>query len=190
MKLPAGQWGDVTIAHCTEHCIHEANMGPRIILGLPFPARRGSALLPSSKHVVYEECLHACVPHVSPLSSVQDICPRVQDPCRSETPLRVGAMVITPSSLLTLSCSHRASALSRSHHCPRLPVCISQGSKVNATMNWWNMRVWWRSHPSHEAAQEPPPQSTTLVRPGKVGTGCRGEFKYLYGSLCLGTFAK
>ena len=101
MRLPAVQGDEVTTAYCTDLFIHEADIGPRIILGFPFLARYWFALLPSSKHLVYEECLHACVPHV-PLPPVQAMCSRVQGHCRCETPSTAQATIVPASPLSPL----------------------------------------------------------------------------------------
>ena len=84
MKLPAVQGNEVTTAYCNDHLIIEADIGPRMILILQFPARYVFALLASGKNLVCEECLRACVRHV-PLPPVQAMYSRVQAHCRWET---------------------------------------------------------------------------------------------------------
>ena len=64
MRLPAVQVDEVTTAYCMDLFIHEADRGPRITLGFPLLTTYGFALLPSSKNLVYEDSLQACVPHV------------------------------------------------------------------------------------------------------------------------------
>ena len=101
MRLLAVKGDEVTTAYCTNLLIHEADMGPPIILGFPFLARYGFALLPSSKHLVYEECLHACVPHV-PLPPEQAMCSGVQGHCRCGTPSTAQATIVPASPLAPL----------------------------------------------------------------------------------------
>ena len=101
MRLLAVQGDEVMTAYCTDLLLHEADIGSRIILGSPFSPRYGLAPLPSNKNLVYEDCLHACVPHV-PLPPVQAVCCRVHGHCCCKIPSTAQATIIPASPLSPL----------------------------------------------------------------------------------------
>ena len=56
LLVPVAHQGTV-IARCVEVFVHIASIGPRMILGLPFMARYGLAILPDPGVVVFQETL-------------------------------------------------------------------------------------------------------------------------------------
>ena len=149
MRLPAVQGNEVTTAYCTRLCIHEADIGPRTILGFPFLAWYGLALLPPNKNLVYEECMHEWVPCV-PLPPVRAMCSRVQRHGRCETGSTAQATIIPASALFLL---------------PAVPLSASSAPLSS------------RLPPAHSqpplSAEIPPPQQPHIYKPREQGQSHR-----------------